>query len=102
MIDLERLNDDFLELQIYTYRGSAKGFTLFYFICCTEESTTVLRKAESEYKGHRSLLMRTRNLLSTMQRQDVLDRLNIKQSSLVITSIIPKYIIHSFEYHTLL
>ncbi|KAF2286108.1 hypothetical protein GH714_010408 [Hevea brasiliensis] len=34
----------------------------------------VLRKAESEYKGHRSLLMRTRNLLSTMQRQDVLDR----------------------------
>ncbi|CAM8889664.1 unnamed protein product [Rhodiola kirilowii] len=39
-----------------------------------DESTTVLRKAESEYKGHRSLLMRTRNLLSTMQRQDVLDR----------------------------
>ncbi|OAY54796.1 uncharacterized protein LOC110611241 [Manihot esculenta] len=39
-----------------------------------EESTGVLRKAESEYKGHRSLLMRTRNLLSTMQRQDVLDR----------------------------
>ncbi|CAH9128853.1 unnamed protein product [Cuscuta epithymum] len=39
-----------------------------------EESTEVLRKAESEYKGHRSLLMRTRNLLSTMQRQDVLDR----------------------------
>ncbi|KAK6914179.1 Sec20 [Dillenia turbinata] len=40
-----------------------------------EESTSVLKKAESEYKGHRSLLMRTRNLLSTMQRQDVLDRL---------------------------
>ncbi|GAV74893.1 Sec20 domain-containing protein [Cephalotus follicularis] len=39
-----------------------------------EESTGVLKKAESEYKGHRSLLMRTRNLLSTMQRQDVLDR----------------------------
>ncbi|XP_031116442.1 uncharacterized protein LOC116020103 [Ipomoea triloba] len=39
-----------------------------------EESTVVLRKAESEYKGHRSLLMRTRNLLSTMQRQDVIDR----------------------------
>ncbi|CAH9114932.1 unnamed protein product [Cuscuta europaea] len=39
-----------------------------------EGSTEVLRKAESEYKGHRSLLMRTRNLLSTMQRQDVLDR----------------------------
>ncbi|KDP33339.1 hypothetical protein JCGZ_12888 [Jatropha curcas] len=39
-----------------------------------EESTGVLRKAETEYKGHRSLLMRTRNLLSTMQRQDVIDR----------------------------
>ncbi|XP_044497844.1 uncharacterized protein LOC123219937 [Mangifera indica] len=39
-----------------------------------EESTGVLRKAESEYKGHRSLLMRTRNLLSTMQRQDVIER----------------------------
>ncbi|XP_050239212.1 uncharacterized protein LOC126688533 [Quercus robur] len=39
-----------------------------------EESTGVLKKAESEYKGQRSLLMRTRNLLSTMQRQDVLDR----------------------------
>ncbi|XP_022749012.1 uncharacterized protein LOC111298558 [Durio zibethinus] len=39
-----------------------------------EESTGVLRKAESEYKGHRSLLMRTRNLLSTMQHQDVIDR----------------------------
>lgn len=39
-----------------------------------DESTGVLKKAESEYKGHRSLLMRTRNLLSTMQRQDVIDR----------------------------
>ena len=49
---------------------------LTYIICvaCVEESTGVLKKAESEYKGHRSLLMRTRNLLSTMQRQDVLDR----------------------------
>ncbi|GMP98541.1 hypothetical protein CsSME_00046385 [Camellia sinensis var. sinensis] len=42
-----------------------------------QESTGVLRKAESEYKGHRSLLSRTRNLLSTMQRQDVLDRVII-------------------------
>ncbi|XP_070011819.1 uncharacterized protein [Nicotiana sylvestris] len=39
-----------------------------------DESTGVLTKAESEYKGHCSLLTRTRNLLSTMQRQDVLDR----------------------------
>lgn len=43
-------------------------------LAVVEESTGVLKKAESEYKGHRSLLMRTRNLLSTMQRQDVLDR----------------------------
>ncbi|XP_031376915.1 uncharacterized protein LOC116192499 [Punica granatum] len=40
-----------------------------------DESTGVLKKAESEYKGQRSLLMRTRNLLSTMQRQDVIDRI---------------------------
>ncbi|OAP06511.1 AtSec20 [Arabidopsis thaliana] len=40
-----------------------------------DESTGVLKKAESEYKGHRSLLSRTRNLLSTMQRQDVIDRI---------------------------
>ncbi|WZY84320.1 hypothetical protein YC2023_030704 [Brassica napus] len=39
-----------------------------------DESTGVLKKAENEYKGHRSLLSRTRNLLSTMQRQDVIDR----------------------------
>ena len=39
-----------------------------------DESTSVLQKAEGEYQGHRSLLMRTRGLLSTMQRQDVFDR----------------------------
>lgn len=42
-----------------------------------EESTGTLKKAESEYKGHRSLLTRTRNLLSTMQRQDIIDRVII-------------------------
>lgn len=47
---------------------------MLYLFDYTEESTGVLKKAESEYKGHRSLLMRTRNLLTTMQRQDVLDR----------------------------
>ncbi|XP_073107807.1 uncharacterized protein [Elaeis guineensis] len=41
-----------------------------------EESTSVLKKAEGEYKGHRSLLMRTRRLLSTMQCQDVMDRIS--------------------------
>ena len=39
-----------------------------------DESTSVLRKAEGEYQGHRSLLMRTRGLFSMMQRQYVLDR----------------------------
>ncbi|KAL2230156.1 uncharacterized protein LOC105171813 [Sesamum indicum] len=50
-----------------------------------EESTGVLRKAESEYKGHRSLLSRTRNLLSTMKRQDVLDRVIIVIGFLVFS-----------------
>ncbi|KAK9757768.1 hypothetical protein RND81_01G184500 [Saponaria officinalis] len=39
-----------------------------------EDSTGVLKKAEKEYTGHKSLLSRTRNLLSTMQRQDIIDR----------------------------
>ncbi|KAL5652586.1 hypothetical protein ACJX0J_038044, partial [Zea mays] len=38
-----------------------------------DESTSVLQKSEGEYQGHRSLLMRTRGLLSTMQRLDVFD-----------------------------
>ncbi|KAL0456886.1 UNVERIFIED_CONTAM: hypothetical protein Slati_1027800 [Sesamum latifolium] len=50
-----------------------------------EESTGVLRKAETEYKGHRSLLSRTRNLLSTMKRQDVLDRVIIVVGFLVFS-----------------
>uniref|UniRef100_A0A452XQP7 Uncharacterized protein n=1 Tax=Aegilops tauschii subsp. strangulata TaxID=200361 RepID=A0A452XQP7_AEGTS len=33
-----------------------------------DESTSVLRKAEGEYQGHRSLMMRTHGLLTTMQR----------------------------------
>ncbi|KAK6121089.1 hypothetical protein DH2020_045182 [Rehmannia glutinosa] len=56
--------------QLMVQEVERSGSTLMTF----EESTGVLRKAESEYKGHRSLLSRTRNLLSTMQRQDVLDR----------------------------
>ncbi|KAL6519844.1 hypothetical protein OROMI_032738 [Orobanche minor] len=56
--------------QLMVQEVERTGSTLMTF----EESTGVLRKAESEYKGHRSLLSRTRGLLSTMQRQDVLDR----------------------------
>ncbi|PRQ15927.1 hypothetical protein RchiOBHm_Chr7g0178711 [Rosa chinensis] len=50
-----------------------------------EESTGVLKKAETEYKGHRSLLMRTRNLLSTMQRQDIIDRVIISVGFFLFT-----------------
>ncbi|XP_020085563.1 uncharacterized protein LOC109708293 [Ananas comosus] len=53
-----------------------------------EESTSVLRKAESEYKGHRSLLMRTRRLLSTMQRQDVIDRVILVIGFLIFLSVV--------------
>lgn len=57
------------QLMVQEVERSSSMLTTF------EESTGVLKKAESEYKGHRSLLTRTRNLLSTMRRQDVLDRL---------------------------
>ncbi|KAH6770276.1 Sec20 family protein [Perilla frutescens var. hirtella] len=57
-----------------------------------EESTGVLKKAESEYKGHRSLFSRTRGLLSTMQRQDVLDRL-ILITGFLIFSLAVLYVV---------
>lgn len=57
-----------------------------------DESTGVLKKAESEYKGHRSLLSRTRNLLSTMQRQDVLDRV-ILVVGFIIFSLVVLYVV---------
>ncbi|KAJ0974315.1 hypothetical protein J5N97_016280 [Dioscorea zingiberensis] len=44
------------------------------FSSCPEQSTSVLKEAESEYKGLHFLLMRTRNLLTTMNHQDVMDR----------------------------
>ncbi|KAL4313273.1 hypothetical protein GQ457_01G031220 [Hibiscus cannabinus] len=57
-----------------------------------EESTGVLKKAESEYKGHKSLLSRTRNLLSTMQRHDVVDRV-ILVVGLVLFSCAVLYVV---------
>ncbi|XP_059286647.1 uncharacterized protein LOC132040024 [Lycium ferocissimum] len=57
-----------------------------------DESTGVLKKAESEYKGHRSLLTRTRNLLSTMQRQDILDRV-ILVVGFIIFSLAVLYVV---------
>ncbi|XP_072984046.1 uncharacterized protein [Typha latifolia] len=53
-----------------------------------EESTSVLRKADSEYKGHHSLLMRTRRLLSTMRRQDVIDRAIIIVGFLIFSTAV--------------
>ncbi|PKU87523.1 uncharacterized protein LOC110093572 [Dendrobium catenatum] len=53
-----------------------------------EESTGVLKKAESEYKGQRSLLMHTRRLLSTMQRQDVMDRVIMVAGFLIFISAV--------------
>ncbi|XP_048535184.1 uncharacterized protein LOC125513990 isoform X2 [Triticum urartu] len=50
-----------------------------------DESTSVLRMAEGEYQGHRSLLMCTRGMLSTMQRQDVLDRIILTIGFLVFS-----------------
>lgn len=57
-----------------------------------DESTGVLMKAESEYKGHRSLFSRTRNLLSTMQRQDILDRV-ILVVGFIIFSLVVLYVV---------
>ncbi|CAL4896587.1 unnamed protein product [Urochloa decumbens] len=57
-----------------------------------DESTSVLQKAEGEYQGHRSLLMRTRGLLSTMQRQDVLDRV-ILTIGFIIFSLAVLYVV---------
>ncbi|KAK3122510.1 hypothetical protein QOZ80_8AG0614610 [Eleusine coracana subsp. coracana] len=57
-----------------------------------DESTSVLRKAEGEYQGHRSLLMRTRSLLSTMQQQDVLDRI-ILTIGFIIFSLAVLYVV---------
>ncbi|XP_031486564.1 uncharacterized protein LOC116255012 isoform X2 [Nymphaea colorata] len=53
-----------------------------------DNSTSVLRKAEGEYKGHRSLLMRTRNLLSTMQRQDIIERIILVVGFLFFASVV--------------
>ncbi|KAL0923739.1 hypothetical protein M5K25_007809 [Dendrobium thyrsiflorum] len=53
-----------------------------------EESTGVLKKAESEYKGQSSLLMHTRRLLTTMQRQDVMDRIIMVAGFLIFISAV--------------
>ncbi|KAJ1700895.1 hypothetical protein LUZ63_000674 [Rhynchospora breviuscula] len=42
-----------------------------------DESASILRKLESEYKGHGSLLARTRGLLSTMKHEDVTDKMTL-------------------------
>ncbi|KAJ0974282.1 hypothetical protein J5N97_016247 [Dioscorea zingiberensis] len=56
------------QLMVQEVERSANILTTF------EQSTSVLKEAESEYKGLHFLLMRTRNLLTTMNHQDVMDR----------------------------
>ncbi|KAJ0985250.1 hypothetical protein J5N97_003606 [Dioscorea zingiberensis] len=70
------------QLMVQEVERSANTLTTF------EESTSVLKKAESEYKGHRSLLMRTRNLLTTMNRQDVIDRVILVTGFLLFSSAV--------------
>ncbi|KAF7079706.1 hypothetical protein CFC21_083906 [Triticum aestivum] len=67
------------QLMVQEVERSANTLSTF------DESTSVLRKAEGEYQGHRSLLMRTRGMLSTMQRQDVLDRIILTIGFLVFS-----------------
>ncbi|XBI62005.1 hypothetical protein VPH35_042720 [Triticum aestivum] len=67
------------QLMVQEVERSANTLSTF------DESTSVLRKAEGEYQGHHSLLMRTRGLLSTMQRQDVLDRIILTVGFLIIS-----------------
>ncbi|KAF3340206.1 hypothetical protein FCM35_KLT15977 [Carex littledalei] len=54
----------------------------------SDESGNVLKKAESEYKGHRSLLSRTRGLLSSMKRQDVIDRIILVVGFLIFAMVV--------------
>ncbi|XP_047096001.1 uncharacterized protein LOC124708370 [Lolium rigidum] len=74
------------QLMVQEVERSANTLSTF------DESTSVLRKAEGEYQGHRSLLMRTRGLLSTMQRQDVLDRI-ILMIGFLIFSLAVLYVV---------
>uniref|UniRef100_A0ACD5U6J4 Uncharacterized protein n=1 Tax=Avena sativa TaxID=4498 RepID=A0ACD5U6J4_AVESA len=67
------------QLMVQEVERSANTLSTF------DESTSLLRKAEGEYQGHRSLLMRTRGLLSTMQRQDVLDRIILTMGFLIFS-----------------
>ncbi|CAN6239060.1 unnamed protein product [Urochloa humidicola] len=61
-------------------------------IAIFDESAGVLRKAEGEYQGHCSLLLRTRGLLSTIQRQDVLDRI-ILTTGFIVFSLAALYVV---------
>ncbi|KAJ4745479.1 Vesicle transport protein SEC20 [Rhynchospora pubera] len=42
-----------------------------------DESASILRKVESEYEGHGSMLARTHGLLSTMKYENVTDRMTL-------------------------
>lgn len=58
-----------------------------------DESNTTLKKADTEYKGQRSLLMTTRGLLTVMKRQDVLDRI-ILVVGFIFFCLVVTYVFH--------
>eukprot|EP00249_Psilotum_nudum_P025072 c29366_g3_i2 orf=175-810(-) len=58
-----------------------------------DESNVTLKKAEGEYKGQRSLLMKTRHLLTMMKRHDVIDRL-ILVAGFIFFSVVVSYVFH--------
>ncbi|KAI5080009.1 hypothetical protein GOP47_0005488 [Adiantum capillus-veneris] len=51
-------------------------------------SSTTLRKADAEYHGQRSLLNTTRNLLSVLKRQDVIDRIILVVGFLLFAAVV--------------
>lgn len=48
------------------------------FLCwpCPDQSNATLRKADTEYKGQRSILSVTRSKITSLTRQDLIDRYN--------------------------
>lgn len=60
----------------------------FSTLTTLDESNTTLRKADSEYKGQRSLLNAARGLLSVLKRQDILDRIILVVGFIVFSAVV--------------
>lgn len=63
----------------------------FNTLATLDESSTTLRKADSEYKGQRSLLIATRGLLSVLKRKDIVDRI-ILVAGFIFFSLVVTYV----------